>query len=76
MLINYRLLLVGFINPAVEVEEEEWQRFRSAFSDESNRRKFDELFHRPTLYVLSCSYVVTPVRRYRTNNTAHVNPLP
>jgi hypothetical protein len=34
--------------------------------DRSDRRKFDEIFHIPRLYISSCSYAAEPVRLYPT----------
>jgi hypothetical protein len=46
---------------ALEMEERRWKPFRTAL-DRSDRKKFDEMFDVPRLYVSACSYSVQYVR--------------
>jgi hypothetical protein len=48
---------------ALAMEEREWKPFRNAL-DKSDRKKFDEMFDIPRLYISACSYAVQPVRLY------------
>jgi hypothetical protein len=48
---------------ALAMEEAEWKPFRNAL-DKSDRKKFDEMFDIPRLYISACSYAVQPVRLY------------
>jgi hypothetical protein len=48
---------------ALAMEEREWKPFRNAL-DKSDRKKFDEMFNIPRLYLSACSYAVQPVRLY------------
>ncbi|SRR6266511_11697 len=48
---------------ALAMEKEEWKPFRNAL-DKSDRKKFDEMFDIPRLYISACSYSVQPVRLY------------
>jgi hypothetical protein len=38
----------------LEMEEQEWKLFRNAL-DKSERKKFDEMFDIPRLYITACS---------------------
>jgi hypothetical protein len=42
---------------ALTIEEGEWKPFRNAL-DKSDRKKFDEMFDIPRLYISACSYVL------------------
>jgi hypothetical protein len=46
---------------ALELEEAEWKPFRNAL-DKSDRKKFDDMFDIPRLYLSACSYAVQTVR--------------
>jgi hypothetical protein len=46
---------------ALAMEKEEWKPFRNAL-DKSDRKKFDEMFDVPRLYISACSYSVQYVR--------------
>jgi hypothetical protein len=48
---------------ALDLEERDWKPFRDAL-DRSDRKKFDEMFEIPRLYISACSYAVQPVRLY------------
>ena len=48
---------------AIAMEKEEWKAFRNAL-DKSDRKKFDEMFDIPRLYLSACSYAVQTVRLY------------
>jgi hypothetical protein len=39
---------------ALSMEKEEWKPFRNAL-DKSDRRKFDDMFDNPRLYITACS---------------------
>jgi|SRR5215213_10708594 len=46
---------------ALDVEERDWKPFRNAL-DKSDRKKFDEMFDIPRLYLSACSNSVQYVR--------------
>jgi hypothetical protein len=48
---------------ALAMEEAEWKPFRNAHS-KSDRKRFDEMFDIPRLYISAWSYAVQPVRFY------------
>jgi hypothetical protein len=48
---------------ALAMEKEDWKPFRNAL-DKSDRKKFDEMWDIPRLYISACSYGVQPVRLY------------
>jgi hypothetical protein len=48
---------------ALAMEKEEWKPFRNAL-DKSDRKKFDDMFDIPRLYLSACSYAVQTVRLY------------
>src|SRR5215213_5262345 len=48
---------------ALAMEKDDWKPFRNAL-DNSDRKKFDEMFDIPRLYTSACSYAVQPVRLY------------
>jgi hypothetical protein len=48
---------------ALAMEKKEWKPFRNAL-DNSDRKKFDEMWDIPRLYTSACSYAVRPVRLY------------
>lgn len=48
---------------ALAMEQEDWKPFRNGL-DKSDRKKFDEMFDIPRLYISACSYAVQPVRLY------------
>jgi hypothetical protein len=48
---------------AFEMEERRWNLFRNAL-DKSERKRFDDMFDIPRLYISACSYAVQPVRLY------------
>jgi hypothetical protein len=48
---------------AIAMEEAEWKPFRNAL-DRSDRKKFDDMFDIPRLYISACSYAVQRVRLY------------
>jgi hypothetical protein len=48
---------------ALAMEEREWKPFRNTL-EKSDRKKFNEMFDIPRLYISACSYAVQPVRLY------------
>jgi hypothetical protein len=48
---------------ALDLEEHDWKPFRNTL-DKSDKKKFDDMFDIPRLYISTYSYTVQPIRLY------------